>query len=115
MVVGNDRNAFFAGEPRGVRPSCGLPIVFAFFLWNPGRQRLVQIIGQRKDVGLVHLAKLGEFAIRLFPVMKFHAVLGKDIPDFSQAPSMPTMASAQVSRIAVSEAIHDWLSCCERK
>src|SRR6266853_2939623 len=84
MVVGNDRNPFFAGEPRGVRPSCGLPIVFAFFLWNPGRQRLVQVIGQRINVGLVHLAKLGEFAVRLFPVMKFHAVLGKDIPDLAQ-------------------------------
>src|SRR6266852_9312053 len=84
MVVGDDRGPFFVDEPRSVRPSRGLPIIFALFLGNPGWQRLVQIIGQRIDVGLVHLAKLGEFAVSLFAVMKFHAVLGKDIPDLAQ-------------------------------
>jgi len=33
----------------------------------------------------------------------------------SQAPSIPTMINAQESRMAVSEAIQDWLSCCERE
>src|SRR5713226_4422781 len=57
MIIGHDGGRVFVEEPGGLRPSRGLPIVFAFFLGDPGRQRLVQVICQRIDVGLIHFAK----------------------------------------------------------
>jgi len=33
----------------------------------------------------------------------------------AHAPSTPTITSALESRMVVSAASHDWLSCCERK
>src|SRR6266851_7692117 len=85
MVIGDDGGHFFINEPPRLRPGRGLPIVFTFFQRNPRRQRLVQIIGQRIDVGLIHFAKRSEFAVGFFSVMEFHAVLGEDVADLAQS------------------------------
>src|ERR1044072_5744996 len=44
-------------EAGGLAPGSGLPIVFAFFLRDPGWQRLIEVRSQRENVGLVHTAK----------------------------------------------------------
>src|SRR5260370_33791599 len=81
MIVSDDGGDFLVDESRGLRPRGSLPIVFAFFLGNPRRQRLVQIIRQRINVRLIHLAKIGEYAVRLFAVMELQAMLVEDIAD----------------------------------
>src|SRR5438132_11511772 len=84
MIIGDDRGHFLVDHAGGLGPGGGLPIIFAFFLRNPGRKRLVQIVGQRVDVRLIHFAELQEFAVGLFAVTKFHAVLGKNVADAAQ-------------------------------
>src|SRR2546430_10885516 len=85
MVIGDDGGHFFINEPSRLRPGRSLPIVFAFFQRNPRRQRLVQIIGQRIDVGLIHFAKRSEFAVSFLSVAKFHAMLGENVADLAQS------------------------------
>src|SRR5216683_484349 len=84
MIVSDDGGDFLVDKPCGLRPRGSLPIVFAFFLGNPRRQRLVQIIRQRVNVRLIHFAKIGEFAIGFFTVMELHSVLGEGIADVTQ-------------------------------
>src|SRR6266436_2498720 len=84
MFIGDSGGYFLVDHPGGLRPSSSLPVVFAFFLRNPRRQLLVQIVRQGIDVRLVHLAKLRKFAVGLFSVMKFHAVLRENVADTPQ-------------------------------
>ena len=135
MIVHGDGGLRFDQAGR-FTPRSRLPVVFAFFRRNPRRQRLIEISGQGEDVRLVHAAQIDEALIGSRVVVQLEAVLCEDIANVlergtrqavrrkffrrssacrSQAPSIPTMINAQESRMAVSDAIQDWLSCCERK
>src|SRR6266566_9387605 len=81
-----------------------LPFTVIMKIWraelNPGRQRLVQVIGQRMDVGLVHLAKLRELAVGFLSVMQFHSMLREDVADSVQVLLRQTIVRQRLGRRA---------------
>src|SRR5262249_34839569 len=68
----------------GLAPRSGLPVVFAPFGGNPGRETLVEIGGQRVDVRLVHVAQLAEAGVGGFAVVEFQTVLREDFTDMAK-------------------------------
>ena len=56
-------------EAGGLTPGGGLPVVFALFLRDPGRNCLVEIPGQRENVRLVHAAKFDKARVSGFAVI----------------------------------------------
>src|SRR5580698_10823869 len=70
VIVGVHMRRFllFFEQASRLAPGSCLPVVFAFFLGNPRRQRLIQIAGQRVNVRLVHAAQFGEAAVGLLAI-----------------------------------------------
>ena len=71
-------------EASGLAPGGGLPVVFAFFLRDPGRQRLVEVRGERENVRLVHAPEFDEAGIGGGTVVKFQTVLGENVANVSE-------------------------------
>src|SRR5580698_7490797 len=84
MIIDLRMGRLLLDQARGLAPSRCLPIVFAFFLRDPRRQRLIQIGGQRVNVWLVHAPQLGEAAIGFLAVAELQSVLRQNVADVAQ-------------------------------
>ena len=68
----------------GLAPGGSLPVVFAFFGGDPRRESLIEISGEREDVGLVHIAELDEARVCGFAVVELETVLCEDVADAAE-------------------------------
>lgn len=85
-------------EAGGLAPSGGLPVVFAFLDWDPGRQKLIEIRSERENIRFVHVTQFEEARVSGCAIMEFEAVLREDIADAAKLGRRKTIARQRTRR-----------------